>query len=621
MKTQTVRVVVVDRPGRRVELVGDAGRVDGQTHPWQRGRLLHEDPPGTYAVEVDLPAGVYRAKLRLDALSDHEEWRLVPGWFVDRVEGVDNSVVVIDGRADTVLFANDHRHVQLRDGVLHVVCDRSAFEAQPLQLVVNQKRTPLVVVGEAGGRHLLRAEMRLPPAGDSGAVFGFDDDISSIPCLSGSQVSRDGNPATRRWWPLPAPTQTSAPHWLRMAVFYGLFVDRWHRGSTSPPDPRSGSRRRASNPSVFYGGDLPGITEGLDHIASLGVTALVLTPLHLSHTPHRYDAVDPLTIDERLGGRAALQLLVHEAHKRGLKVVVDAAVTHVNEQHAAFQDVLKHQGRSAFASWFRIHQFPIRARDALTYEHYYRCPELPWLNLNGPAADHALAAMDVVLECGVDGLRFDAMDDAPDAFWRLARAHARQSNPDVLLLGEVVGDDVWRRADDDGCDVVTDFRIRDALLDFATGTQRADQLVRRLMIAAHRSGASPPWYRLAFIDNHDTVRALSRLGRDVVAFRRLLAVLFALDQTVWITAGTEAHLSVMDHDTPLDDAWGDRLPMPPLLEGDATTRALLQRLAHMRRETRDEVVAVVVAHDHRLVLRRGAWIVDVGHGEPLVAKS
>jgi len=605
--TTTVRIAVTDAPGLRIDLVGDAARIDGRPWPWDRGLPMHEEQPGAYVLDVELAPGVYRCKLRIAPHTTAERWRLLPDVatanHIDRVEGVENTVIVVGGRPtgpdDGVFFAPDRRHLHRAGNQLTVVAEAINDGPRPRAVLLEgdsgTQTLPLVVVATVADRVLLRASGAV---GDAVSV-GFDDDPIRFP--------------------LPPPPVSAPPAWLEGAVLYGIFLDRWHRGSSSPPDRRARPRPGPSSPGIFYGGDLDGVSEALPWLHDLGVDAIVLTPLHQSHTPHRYDAIDPLVVDDRLGGSDALRRLVDAAHTRSLRVVVDASLTHVNELHAAFQDVLLHQERSPYASWFRLRSFPVRRRDASTFEHYYRCPELPWLDLRGPAADHALAAIDVLLACGVDGVRFDAMDDAPDVFWRRARARVRAHNPEALLLGEVVGDDVWRRAGDDGCDVVTDFRLRDALLAFARGSIDAPTLVERLVVARHRSGAFPPSYRLAFLDNHDTTRALSQLGGDVVALRRALTLLFFLDETVWLTAGTKAHLGVMRHEALLDDAWPDRLPMPPLGDTDPVTTSLIRSLALVRRETRACPLVVEEADGRQLVLRRGPRRAFLADGEPRLA--
>ena len=91
---------------------------------------------------------------------------------------------------------------------------------------------------------------------------------------------------------------------------------------------------------VRAGGDLDGITAALPYLADLGITALHLTPICESHSPHRYDAIDPVAIAPELGGEAAFARLIEAAHARAMRVIVDVAATHVHRDFAPFQDVL-----------------------------------------------------------------------------------------------------------------------------------------------------------------------------------------------------------------------------------------------------------------------------------------
>ena len=140
------------------------------------------------------------------------------------------------------------------------------------------------------------------------------------------------------------------PAWWRDAVLYTVFVDRYRRGAGGFLDrPREDDRA---------GGDLDGLRAALPHLSALGVTVLHLTPLCLSASAHRYDAVDPAAVDPALGGEVALADFLHEAHAAGLRVLLDLALTHVHRDHFAFSDVRARGFASPYAPWFRLRRFP-----------------------------------------------------------------------------------------------------------------------------------------------------------------------------------------------------------------------------------------------------------------------
>jgi hypothetical protein len=82
----------------------------------------------------------------------------------------------------------------------------------------------------------------------------------------------------------------------------------------------------------FYGGDLAGITDKLDAITELGVTALYLNPIFAAPTNHRYDTTDYFTVDDDLGGDAALDDLLAATGEAGVSVILDGVFNHVSAE-------------------------------------------------------------------------------------------------------------------------------------------------------------------------------------------------------------------------------------------------------------------------------------------------
>src|SRR5215208_3901907 len=91
------------------------------------------------------------------------------------------------------------------------------------------------------------------------------------------------------------------PSWVKNAVFYQIFPDRFANGDRSN-DPAN-VRPWGSPPTVrgFQGGDLLGITQKLDYLADLGINAIYLNPIFLAASTHRYDTTDYYRIDPKLG--------------------------------------------------------------------------------------------------------------------------------------------------------------------------------------------------------------------------------------------------------------------------------------------------------------------------------
>jgi alpha-glucosidase len=94
----------------------------------------------------------------------------------------------------------------------------------------------------------------------------------------------------------------------------------------------------------FYGGDLDGVIDKLDHLESLGVNLLYLTPVFPAASNHRYDASSFDRVDPLLGGDDALARLVDAAHARGIRVIGDLTSNHSGDRHEWFQAALGHPG-------------------------------------------------------------------------------------------------------------------------------------------------------------------------------------------------------------------------------------------------------------------------------------
>jgi alpha-glucosidase len=138
------------------------------------------------------------------------------------------------------------------------------------------------------------------------------------------------------------------PNWTADAVIYQIFPDRfarsprpatplpsWAIGCDWDTDPVIGHGPGVSQ--QLYGGDLDAIVDRLDHIASLGVDTVYLTPFFPARSNHRYDASTFDEVDPLLGGDAALRRLADAVHARGMRLIGDITSNHCGDGHAWFQ--------------------------------------------------------------------------------------------------------------------------------------------------------------------------------------------------------------------------------------------------------------------------------------------
>jgi alpha-glucosidase len=176
-------------------------------------------------------------------------------------------------------------------------------------------------------------------------------------------------------------------------------------------------------------GDLPGITAHLDHVASLGVDAIWLSPFFAS--PMRdfgYDVSDYRDVDPIFGTLADLDALIARAHALGLKVIIDQVYAHTSDQHHWFVES-RNDPTGPYGDWYlwadpkpdgsppnnwqSVFGGPAWTWDGRRRQYYCHnfLKEQPQLNGHNPAVQQAL--IDVArfwLDRGVDGFRLDALN-------------------------------------------------------------------------------------------------------------------------------------------------------------------------------------------------------------------
>ncbi len=339
------------------------------------------------------------------------------------------------------------------------------------------------------------------------------------------------------------------PDWVKRAVFYQIFPDRFARGERTR-HPRGLTFKPWGTPPEaqgFQGGDLFGMVEKLDYLQELGVTALYLNPIFASASNHRYHTYDFLVVDPLLGGNDGLRALLDEAHRREMHVVLDGVFNHASRGFWAFHHILENGGDSPYIDWFTVHDWPLnpypRSADETTnYAAWWNNAALPKFNITNPGVrDYLLYVTRHWLEFGIDGWRLDVPEEIDDeAFWREFRRVVKSTNPDAYIVGEIWHDAVeWLQGD--RFDAVMNYGFgRAALGFFGRETLKTDYRpggfdLRRLDAVhfAHeieRLLRLHDWEvvqaQLNLLDSHDTARALWIVGEDESALR--LAILFQM---------------------------------------------------------------------------------------------
>ena len=349
-----------------------------------------------------------------------------------------------------------------------------------------------------------------------------------------------------------APSTTRPGHeWWRGAVMYQIY-------------PRSYADTNGDGI-----GDLPGISAHLDHVASLGVDGIWLSPFFPSPMKDfGYDVSDYVGVDPIFGTLEDFDRLIARAHELGLKVIVDQVYAHTSDAHAWFQDS-RQDRTNAKADWYvwaeaksdgsppsnwqSVFGGPAWTWDARRGQYYMHnfLSSQPQLNTALPAVQDALLdAARFWLDRGVDGFRCDALnfamhnpaltDNPPDLRpgkrtrpFDFQRHEHNQSQPGILdfvarlrrltdsydgdrfLLAEVVGE----KADEEMKTYTAHGRMHSA---YGFLYLYADRLTSDLVVRGPALWWGEPgegWPSWSF-SNHDAPRAVSRWaeGRDPKAF-------------------------------------------------------------------------------------------------------
>lgn len=253
----------------------------------------------------------------------------------------------------------------------------------------------------------------------------------------------------------PAP-----PAWLNEAVLYQVFPDRFARSAQadSHPTPEWAIPADWSDPvdpvmparsQQFYGGDLQGIIDKLDHLVSLGVNLLYLTPVFPAESNHRYDASTFDRIDPLLGGDEAYVRLIEAAHARGIRVIGDLTSNHSGDSHEWFRAAYANPGAPEEEFYYFTDE---GNTEYVSWLGYASLPKFDWsseeLRRRFVSGDDSVVAKWLNPPYNADGWRIDVANmtgrlgsvDLNADVRQLLRETMLRINPDAILLGESTND-------------------------------------------------------------------------------------------------------------------------------------------------------------------------------------
>ena len=223
------------------------------------------------------------------------------------------------------------------------------------------------------------------------------------------------------------------PDWMKNAVVYQIFPDRFFRGADTPfhgikhdwsdePFYRAEQFGGEYLSNDFYGGNFDGIRQKLPYLKELGITAIYLNPISKAFSNHRYDTGDYENPDPLLGSVEDFKKLSDEAKNMGIRIILDGVFSHTGadskyfNKYNTYDSLGAYQSKdSPYYSWYNFSDFPNK------YDSWWGFETLPNVNeLDENFVRYIAEGKDSVirkwLRRGADGFRLDVADELPDKF-------------------------------------------------------------------------------------------------------------------------------------------------------------------------------------------------------------
>ena len=514
---------------------------------------------GWHQVSMQLKTGVYQYKYHVNG----ENWIIDPlNKRTCSYKGVKNSLLIVNGTPEPLIhcpckpyFAieKDGRiviHAGLRYGfgnsIKIVWKDGDKNKITLMNHLYNEDEHAFYSVELPGSGNLLEYVFLL----ENGEYVGFGE-------KSAFRVNiLDFKPDYPKWW--------------EQSVIYTIFVDRFRKGEHKENwwlKNKEKKKKKISNIPLYNqiaeepkaGGDLNGIINSLGYLAELGVNVLHLTPIFLSDSAHRYDVVDPLQIDPDLGNKTIFIQLLNEAKKLNIKIFLDITVTHVNHKFYAFEHVKKYGAQSPFWNWFEIYRYPFIWGMEPGYEHYQKGQwHQPLLNVNYEGVEnYILKTFKYWTKLGVLGFRIDSAAGIPLKLIEKIKRTVRKSNPDTIVFGEVIPDNIYRYVSNDTLDAATNFSAQEFLYNNILRDNLDENLKYSEFIKQQLSVGYECSRGISFAGTHDQNRFLT-LCKDKRRLKSAYILTFIRRDIPALYYGDEIGLSSYISKSGFEGVWQDR---------------------------------------------------------------
>lgn len=347
-------------------------------------------------------------------------------------------------------------------------------------------------------------------------------------------------------------------------VIYLLMPDRFANGDPSNDNVKGMADAMSREGNLGrHGGDIQGITQHLDYIRDLGVTALWLNPVQENnmdhHSYHGYAMTDFYKVDARLGGNKAYEEMVSQAHQKGLKVIMDMVFNHCGSNHWWMKDLPSedwvHQHENFTRSNFRA--TTIADPYASEYDRKKMLTgwfdtTMPDLNQKNPYMGNYLTQNSIwwIEQVGLDGIRMDTYPYPYKEFMADWAKRVMTEYPDFNIVGEswvqrVSLEAYWQKdaklaGYQSNLPSVTDFQVFKAIGSAFHENEGWETGMANLYYTLTQDFLYPdPYNMVVFADNHDVTRIFTQLGRDYRKYKMAMAYLLTTRGIPQVYYGTE----------------------------------------------------------------------------------
>ena len=286
------------------------------------------------------------------------------------------------------------------------------------------------------------------------------------------------------------------------AVVYFMMTDRFFDGNESN-NTASGTDTYGDNPGLYHGGDFAGVTAKLDYLQDLGVNTIWLTPIvkniagvtvtdegsedvPYNAAYHGYWASDFTKLNPTLGTTEEFETMISEAHKRGMRIMVDIVVNHAGYgTESTFADML----RDKSVSEGDIKSWQSGLPDFATEKAEVRAKLVEWQT-------------SWMKDYGVDYFRVDTVKHVDSTTWAALKNSTTEVNPSFKMIGEYYGAGYASNGSTLGSgqmDADLDFDFNDQATSFVSGNISSVEK----FLSARNSALNNAYMTGQFLSSHD----------------------------------------------------------------------------------------------------------------------